>query len=784
MTKDMETVVTSLEARLEVATNANQVLLETLSHDLRTPLNTIIGFADMMEQEILGPVDNKHYRSYVSDICGSGRQMLEILHDVLERQRFEQIEKSETDFRHMFELAPDLISICRDGKILRMNPAGANLLGLWPVDTLIGRSFGDFVHDDFKPLVADGLHRLTDRTTRLPMKLYRAGGTEVDVELAAVPYDDPDSERARSADTVLLIARDVTERNRAISRVAASEYHVRRIMDTVVEGIVTTDQNGLIETINPAAELIFAYDAGDLVGQDVRTLMSPEHQAGFDDTMSRFAETGESEDMGRPREIGGIRRNGTVVAVEISLTAMKSRGRYTFIAVIHDITERKLVEARLVELATRDPLTKLPNRPALTAKLNQMLAGAQDAEAAFAVLFVDLDNFRHINETRGHVVADQVIEMTGERLQQCVQSQDTVAHFGGDEFMVVLDGVSGDEEAETAGEIIREVIAQPYFVGGKEVYVTASIGVAMYPADGDNVSELMKNADTALHHVKTRQRGTLAFYAPELTANIGHWVRLEAGLRRALANNELFLNFQPKIDLESGNLIGAEALVRWNSSEMGYVPPDEFVPIAEETGLVGPIGEWVLVEACRQAVIWNNLSDAPIHVGVNVSAHQMKQGDMGDKVKLSLEETGLDPRLLELELTESVMLDNSGKMIATLEELRSLGITVAIDDFGTGYSSLSYLTSFPLDTLKVDRAFVMNLPDDRDAVAIARAIVGMAKSLDLHVVAEGIETGNQEGFLNALGCHTGQGYLFSKPLSDNAFLDLITSNVVPLKVPC
>ncbi len=787
MTKDMTPVtpdashLDDLEGRLEAANNANQVLLETLSHDLRTPLNTIIGFADMMDQEIMGPVDNQHYRTYLQDICGSGRQMLEILNDVLERQRFEQIEKSEKDFRHMFELAPDLISICRDGNILRMNPAGANLLGLWPVDTLIGRKFADFVHDDFKPLVADGLERLTDRTTRLPMKLCRAGGGDVDVELAAVPYMDAQEDESSAPDMVLLIARDVTERNRAISQVAASEAHVRKIMDTIVEGIITADRDGNIETINPAAEEIYGYGAGELVGKNFTTLMAEQsrhHSAGHG---RRDMDTEMAAFMGSPRELKGLRKDGSEVPIELTVSTMRNRGRQTFIAALHDITERKMVEARLVELATRDPLTKLPNRTAFTEKLNQALDRIQASDEVLAVLFVDLDNFRHINETRGHVVADQVIQMTGERLQQCLRRRDTVAHFGGDEFMVILDGISGDEETRTAGQIILEVIAQPFFVEGKEVFVTASIGAALYPTDGEAVGELLKNADTALHHVKQRQRGTMDFYTPQQTLNIGHWVQVEAGLRQALSNDEIYLNFQPKVDLDSRRIIGAEALVRWNSHELGFVPPDEFVPIAEETGLIGPIGEWVLVEACRQAVIWNRVSDRPIHVGVNVSAYQMQQGDMGEKVKLSLEETGLDPKLLELELTESVMLDNSGKMVATLEDLRNLGISVAIDDFGTGYSSLSYLTNFPLDTLKVDRAFVMNLPDDRDAVTIARAIVGMAKSLDLHIVAEGIETANQDGFLNALGCHTGQGYLFSKPLSDEAFMEQIGANVIPLK---
>lgn len=399
----------ALEARLQTVTNANRILLETLSHDLRTPLNSIIGFADMMDQEILGALENKAYRSYVHDICGSGRQMLEILNDVLERKRFEQIESSESDFRHMFELARDLISICRDGQIQRMNPAGASLLGLWPADTLIGRPFVDFVHVDDRQLIADGLHMLTDRTARLPMKLCRASGGTVDAELAAVPYtDDDDGDTHTGRDTVLLIARDVTQRNRAIGQVAESENHIRKIMDTVVEGILTADQNGTIETINPTAEAIFGYEPGELDGRNISVLMTNADREHHDEHIRNYLETGLMRFMGSPRELLAVRKDETNVDIELTVSTLQTEGRQTFIVAFHDITERKMVEARLVQLAIRDPLTNLPNRTAFTERLSQELARIGDGDEKLAVLFVDLDNFRHINETRGHLAADEV----------------------------------------------------------------------------------------------------------------------------------------------------------------------------------------------------------------------------------------------------------------------------------------------------------------------------------------------------------------------------------------
>ncbi|MEK9722185.1 MAG: diguanylate cyclase, partial [Rhodospirillaceae bacterium] len=363
---------------------------------------------------------------------------------------------------------------------------------------------------------------------------------------------------AEDTDAVLLITRDVTERNRAISRVAASENHVRKIMDTVVEGIVTADQNGVIETINPAAERIFGYAAGELTGQNIDVLMSEADAAVHLAHIDRFIETGVGHFMGKPRELTGIRKDGTPVSIELTVSAMQNAGRHTFIAALHDITERKMVEARLVELATLDRLTKLPNRTAYKQRLEQAIARVSGTAEMFAVLFVNLDNFRNINETRGHIVADEVIKTAGERLRNCLRTCDTVAHFGGDEFMVLLDHVSDDEETISAGQIILEALAQPFVVSGLEVFVTASVGIALYPQHGERVGELLKNADTALHDVKQRQRGTLAFYSPQLTDTIDKRVRLEAGLRQALANNEIYLNFQPKVDLDTRRVVGAE----------------------------------------------------------------------------------------------------------------------------------------------------------------------------------------------------------------------------------
>ena len=765
-----------LEDKLEAANKAVASVLETLSHDLRTPLNTIIGFADMMDQAILGPVENSQYRSYVEDICREGRSMLDILNDLLDRQRFESMERSDKDFRHMIELAPDLISVCRDGVIHLINPAGANMLGVWPVETLVGRRFEEFVNADCQPLIADGLEPLTERATRLPLTLCRAGGGEVDIELAALDYQSEDE----SGGAVMLMGRDVTERNRALREVAAREDHIRKIMDTVVEGIITIDQNSIIETINPAAEKIFGYEAGELIGSHVGVLMGDNDRRLHDAHVARYVKTGQSQILGQSREVTGIRKDGAQVPLVLSISGFVAQGRQFFIGAIHDDTERKRAERQLWELATQDPLTKMPNRNVRNERLDAAVAAADTDQGEVTFMFVDLDNFKKINDALGYTAGDEVIREAGSRMEMVIGNCGLVVHLGGDEFSIIVDHPPDGVEMETIAKEVLAAVARPFMVDGKEVFITASIGVSIYPNNSKSVPEILKHADLAVHEAKRRGTGEQCFYTSMLSDKAERRMEIERGLRLALHNGEFHLVYQPKIDLEDRSICGAEALLRWNSPSLGFVPPDEFIPVAEESGLIGEIGRWVLITACETAASWAEFFERPYHIGVNFSAAQFHEPDIVEWVAICLESSGLDPKCLDMELTESMLVDNPDHTIGVLRTLKDLGVSVSMDDFGTGYSSLSYLTRFPLDTLKVDRAFVTNLPEDRDAVAIARAIVSMAQNLDLHIVAEGIETENQSGFLHALGCHVGQGYLFSKPVSDEEFQTLIGGNIVAL----
>ncbi|MCF3628311.1 EAL domain-containing protein [Thalassospiraceae bacterium LMO-SO8] len=759
-----------LQSEGDATEEANETLLETLSHDLRTPLNTIIGFADMMDQEILGPLSNPHYREYVEVISTEGRRMLDFINDLLNRKRFENMKRTEQGFRHVIELAPDLIAVCRGGAIDLINPAGADMLGVWPAVELKGRIFTDFVQADSLAHFQGGIENLTKERLRTPMVLLRADGTTLDVELAALPYEEHEDDGDGTA--YIIMARDVTERNRALKAQATREEHLRKIMDTVADGIITIDETGTIETLNPTAEEIFGYKPGELVGSNVKVLMNEDDAGNHDHYLARYTNTGVRHIIGSAREVIGRRKNGSLIPIELAVSEMRFSGRRLFIGALRDITERKENEERLRDLATRDPLTRLPNRNLFTERLEESIEQADTCGVGFAVLFLDLDNFKTINDALGHLIGDRIIQLAGQRVCGCVRGQDTVAHLSGDEFMVILEGMDDEARAAKIARDVLKSLSQPFKVDGREVFTSCSIGVVMYPKNANSLVELMRNVDTAAHFAKKQGRANFQFYTEQLSEDARRRIEVESGLRRALENDEFELVFQPKVDLETRRIIGAEALLRWDNANLGKVSPVEFIPVAEETGLIVAIGSWVLRQACETAAVWIKEGLTACHIAVNLSAMQFLHGDLAGEIKDVLDTCGLDPHLLDVELTESMLVSNAEETIRILKVIKDMGVNVSMDDFGTGYSSLSYLTRFPLDNLKVDRSFVTGLPDDRDASAVARAIISMAQNLNLNIIAEGIETENQVGFLHALGCQVGQGYLFSPPVSNEKFMEL------------
>lgn len=765
--KRQEQALTHAKDEAERADAAKSQVLSALSHEVRTPLNTIIGFIEMMDEEVFGPIGNEHYRTYVKDIARCATDVVGILQGLLERSQFEQLAKMETGYRQLFDLAPDLICVCHGDTVTLMNAAGAAIVGVSPASDCVGRPFASFVHPDYRPVVGDNLRHLVAEQGRVPIKLISAKGRDVDVEIAATPFREDEGGTVREA--VLLVARDVTERQVATRAIVQRETRLRKIMETMVDALVIIDEDGIVETFNPAAERMFGRSAAEVIGHSVNALMPETEAEAHDAHLKRYLAQGDSRVIGIGREIRGRRKDGVTFPLEIALSELRLGERRYFIGVLRDMTERKQNEERLRFLATRDHLTGLPNRALFREKLEEAVARADDKGHLVGVLFIDLDHFKNINDTMGHSVGDRVLQEVARRLERYVRPGDLVAHQSGDEFTVLLDRLIDPQEAARLANHLLDHLSQPFEVDGREIYTSGSIGIVCYPDNAETIGNLMKNVDTAVHHAKRQGRNTFTFYTEKLSQDMVRRLQVENGLRRALERHELFVVYQPKVDLTSGEVVGAEALLRWVSKDLGFVSPGEFIPVAEETGLIVPIGEWVLRTVCEQIDAWTSAGHPAVRIAVNLSARQFRESALTSRIMDLMLEAGVSAELLELELTESMLVENADEAIQALWALKGLGITLSIDDFGTGYSSLSYLKRFPIDALKIDQSFVRDIPDSMDDMSITKAIISMGRSLELKLVAEGVETLEQVEFLRQNGCQIAQGYLYAKPLKADEF---------------
>ena len=537
-----------------------------------------------------------------------------------------------------------------------------------------------------------------------------------------------------------------------------------RAIESSVNGIFIADAGQPdypLIYVNPAFERVLGAGTGCVVGQPCICRHEGEGQGddGYSEIRHAIARGSEGNTVLRLRRADGERR-----WVELFLAPVRSEsGAVThFVGVLNDVTYRKDAEARLNHLANHDPLTGLPNRNLLHDRLAHAIARRREGMAA--VLFLDLDRFKLINDSYGHDVGDELLKAVAARLSGCLRGEDTVARLGGDEFVVLLEDLPGiDAAASIAGKIAAR-LAEPLSVGGRELPLAASIGIALYPRDGRVPQDLLKNADTAMYRAKEAGRGGFCFFAGEMNMHALRRLTLENELRRALDGGELEVFYQPQVAMDSGRLLGAEALVRWRHPLKGLVAPADFIPVAEETGLIVALGEQVLRAACRQIADWQRRGLPPLTVAVNLSPRQFRQADLVATIAGILAETGADPARLELEITEGAAMQNADEAVAALRRLRAMGVGLAIDDFGTGYSSLSYLKRFPIDKLKIDRSFVQGVPDDGDDTAIVQAIAAMAGSLKLKLLAEGVESEAQRAFLESLGCAEAQGWLFGRAL--------------------
>ena len=565
---------------------------------------------------------------------------------------------------------------------------------------------------------------------------------------------------------------DITDRKQMEERLLLAD----KVFANSPVGILIADEAGRVLSINPAFSVITGYQPMEILGYEADSLLHLCNQ----DRLESMAE-GLGEHGRWAGEVPGQRKNGLNSAMWLDITRIQEAGGGAHhLWILADITERKRAEARINHLAHHDPLTGLPNRLSLLSRLEQALPEARRYHWNLGLFFIDLDRFKVINDTLGHLVGDQLLMEVAGRLAATVRESDTVARLGGDEFVILLPDV-GDaaDAAAVAGKII-DALAEPIRVEGHELHTSPSIGISLYPLDGDEAETIMRNADTAMYHAKAAGRNTFQFYAEEMNQAATERLTLERKLRQAVARGEFSLHFQPQFAVGSRQPTGVEALLRWHTEEDGPISPARFIPIAEETGLIVGIGTWVLREACRQMRAWLDAGLAPVRVAVNLSARQLKQRDFPETVAQALSDSGLPAHLLELEITESAVMEQPKEAIQLLTELRGMGVTLAIDDFGTGYSSLAYLKLFPIDHLKIDRSFVADIEHDLNDRSIAFGTIALAHSLGLNVIAEGVETEDQLELLSCNGCDEIQGYLFSKPLpADQALAFLKASQGAP-----
>ena len=477
-------------------------------------------------------------------------------------------------------------------------------------------------------------------------------------------------------------------------------------------------------------------------------------------------------------EVNSVRRNGERYWEQLVVTPIKDSNSDTtgYLILGEDISIRKRYEQQLLRQANYDVLTGLPNRMLALDRLKLAIAQARRDETQVGVMFLDLDNFKHINDTLGHDAGDTLLIEASKRVSSCLRGTSTVARLGGDEFLVVLPGLSGPDAACQVADRILKTFSTPFMLGGQEVFVTTSIGIATFPQDSDNSGTLLQHADAAMYEAKHKGKSAYSRFTPEMTEVSHERLQMESYMRKAMELGEFELYFQPIIDTHSGKLVSAEALLRWNNPALGMVMPDRFIPLAEETGLIIPIGEWVIQEACKAARNWQTLTGNPIGVAVNVSPRQFRDPGFTDAVMRALDASGLSPKLLELEITERLILDNSIETADILRKLDRSGIRLTVDDFGTGYSALSYLKSYPFDTLKIDKSFIQDVLTENDDASLVRAIITMAHSLGLKVVAEGVEAEAQTHFLKEEHCDYSQGYFYSTPLPEQDFIQWLDTN--------
>lgn len=688
---------------------------------------------------------------------------LMLSHDITKRLQAEAALQHERDLlQTMMDSVPDGIYF-KDvaGRFIRVNQGHARRLGLAAPTAAIGKTTFDFF-DPAHACVAQADEQQI-MATGVPMldKLEQCVDEAGHVRWSAVTRV-PIRDAAGQIVGTVGVDRDITARVEAEAAMRKSEAQFRAVFENGALGIAVCDTSGTIIESNPAFQRMLGYSAAQLRGQSIVAITHP------DDVTLNLNYLGEAHAGQRDyyqMEKRYLRKDGQIIwgNLSVSLVPHTDARSRLLIGMIEDITERKRSEETIRQMAYYDALTTLPNRVLFHDRLRQAIVQAQRGAQSVALLFLDLDRFKIINDTLGHYTGDLLLQAVARRLSECVRGDDTVARMGGDEFTITLPGISGAPDAIDVAQRILAALTSAFALAGQELFVTVSIGISLFPDDGQDVDTLLKHADTAMYRAKERSRNSYQFYDAAMNLLAFKQLELEQHLRRALERGEFEVFYQPRVHAMTGQINGMEALVRWHHPELGLISPAEFIPVAEDTGLIVPLGEWVLRTACAQNKAWQTLGLPPMRVAVNLSARQFQQPDLAARVAQVLAETGMGPQYLELEITESMTMVHAERTMIVLRTLKNMGVHLSMDDFGTGYSSLGYLKQFPIDTLKIDQSFVRDLTSDPNDAAIAEAVIALAHSLNLSVTAEGVETEDQLSFLKAHHCDEVQGYLIGRP---------------------